>query len=106
MIAAMGRARKRLLVTAVDSEDGDESMLPSPFCYEMSRPGDRSRPGRARTDPRAPGAVPAALVGRLRAVVCAAPDAVDDAVRVCAATQLARLAQSGVPVPTRPTGTA
>src|SRR4029077_6148744 len=39
---------------------------------------------------------PPALVGRLRAVVCAAPDAVDNAVRVCAATQLARLAQSGV----------
>jgi RecB family exonuclease len=39
---------------------------------------------------------PPALVGRLRAVVCAAPDAVDDTVRICAATQLARLAQAGV----------
>jgi RecB family exonuclease len=36
------------------------------------------------------------VVGRLRAVVCAAPDAVDDGVRVCAATQLARLARAGV----------
>src|SRR6476646_356339 len=44
LIAAMGRARSRLLVTAVDSEwgqrplagDGDESMLPSPFCCELA----------------------------------------------------------------------
>ena len=36
LIAAMGRARSRLLVTAVDSDCGDESMLPSPFCYELA----------------------------------------------------------------------
>src|SRR6201988_1325553 len=36
LIAAMGRARTRLLVTAVDSDNGDESMLPSPFCYELT----------------------------------------------------------------------
>ncbi len=59
LIAAMGRARSRLLVTAVDSDDGDESMLPSPFCYELSALATRSRPGHARTDRRAPGAVPA-----------------------------------------------
>ena len=40
---------------------------------------------------------PAALVGRLRAVVCAPPGAVDDGVRACAATQLARLAAADVP---------
>jgi RecB family exonuclease len=40
---------------------------------------------------------PTALVGRLRAVVCAPPDDVDESVRACAATQLARLAQAGVP---------
>ncbi len=39
----------------------------------------------------------AALVGRLRGVVCAPDGAVDDAVRDCAATQLARLANAGVP---------
>ena len=96
LIAAMGRARSRLLVTAVDSDDGDESMLPSPFCYELSALANDP-------DPDTPEPIHAprvlsspALVGRLRAVVCAAPDAVDDAVRVCAATQLARLAQSGV----------
>lgn len=39
----------------------------------------------------------AALVGRLRGVVCAPDGAVDDAARHCAATQLARLAAAGVP---------
>ena len=96
LIAAMGRARSRLLVTAVDSDSGDESMLPSPFCYELAAlvtdpDPDPPEPIHA---PRV--LAPPALVGRLRAVVCAAPDAVDDTVRVCAATQLARLAQSGV----------
>jgi superfamily I DNA/RNA helicase/RecB family exonuclease len=96
LIAAMGRARSRLLVTAVDSDDGDESMLPSPFCYELSALATDPDPD-APEPIRAPRVLfPSALVGRLRAVVCAAPDAVDDTVRVCAATQLARLAQSGV----------
>ena len=96
LIAAMGRARSRLLVTAVDSDCGDESMLPSSFCYElMSLATD--------PDPEPPVPVhaprvlaPTALVGRLRAVVCAAPDEVDESVRACAATQLARLAQAGI----------
>jgi superfamily I DNA/RNA helicase/RecB family exonuclease len=96
LIAAMGRARDRLLVTAVDSDSGDESMLPSPFCYELAAlaTDPDSDPPEPIHAPRV--LAPPALVGRLRAVVCAAPDAVDDAVRVCAATQLARLAQSGV----------
>ena len=46
LIAAMGRARSRLLVTAVDSDDGDESMLPSSFCDELDRAGHRARSGR------------------------------------------------------------
>src|SRR5829696_5320792 len=96
LIAAMGRARSRLLVTAVDSDSGDESMLPSPFCYELAALATDPDP-----DPPEPihaprVLAPAALVGRLRAVVCAAPDAVDDPVRVCAAAQLARLAHAGV----------
>jgi superfamily I DNA/RNA helicase/RecB family exonuclease len=96
LIAAMGRARSRLLVTAVDSDSGDESMLPSPFCYELAALATDPDP-----DPPEPihaprVLAPPVLVGRLRAVVCAAPDAVDDAVRDCAATQLARLALSGV----------
>jgi RecB family exonuclease len=96
LIAAMGRASSRLLVTAVDSDNGDESMLPSPFCYELATLA--TDPDRDPPEPiHAPRVLaPPALVGRLRAVVCAAPDAVDDAVRFCAAIQLARLAQAGV----------
>jgi RecB family exonuclease len=71
-------------------------MLPSPFCYELAALA-------TDTDPEPPEPIhaprvlaPPALVGRLRSVVCAAPDDVDDAVRLCAATQLARLAEAGV----------
>ncbi|HYZ67975.1 MAG TPA: ATP-dependent DNA helicase [Mycobacterium sp.] len=98
LIAAMGRARSRLLVTAVDSDSGDESMLPSPFCYELAALATDPDPDPKPPEPiRAPQVLaPPALVGRLRAVVCSAPDAVDDAVKCCAATQLARLAQGGV----------
>jgi superfamily I DNA/RNA helicase/RecB family exonuclease len=98
LIAAMGRVRGRLLVTAVDSDSGDESMLPSPFCYELAAlatdPDPESGPPEPIHAPRV--LAPPALVGRLRAVVCAAPDAVDDPVRLCAATQLARLAEAGI----------
>lgn len=96
LIAAMGRARSRLLVTAVDSDSGDDATLPSSFCHELAA---------LATEPMAEPAVPvraprllapAALVGRLRAVVCAAPDAVNDTERACAAAQLARLAEAGV----------
>ncbi len=98
LIAAMGRARGRLLVTAVDSDSGDESMLPSPFCYELAALATDPDPESGPPEPiRAPRVLaPPALVGRLRAVVCAAPDAVDDPVRLCAATQLARLAEAGI----------
>ena len=97
LIAAMGRARSRLLVTAVDSESGDESMLPSPFCHELAALATDPDPDAARTDPCAAGAGarPRWSVGCAR-MVCAAPDAVDDRGTVCAATQLARLAQAGV----------
>ncbi|MGZ8812906.1 MAG: ATP-dependent helicase [Mycobacterium sp.] len=97
LIAAMGRARSRLLVTAVDSDCGDESMLPSPFCYELTSLATDPDPEPA-VPVQAPRVLaPTALVGRLRAVVCAPPDDVEDSVRACAATQLARLAQGGVP---------
>jgi superfamily I DNA/RNA helicase len=97
LIAAIGRARSRVLVTAVDTDDGDNSMLPSPFCHELAAlatdPGpDADMPVKA---PRV--LAPAALVGRLRAVACAPEGTVDDATRACAAAQLARLAEAGVP---------
>ena len=96
LIAAMGRARRRLLVTAVDSDSGDDSMLPSSFCYELAALATDPDPDDPEpiTAPRV--LAPAALVGRLRAVVCAQAGGVDDIVRACAAAQLARLAAAGV----------
>jgi superfamily I DNA/RNA helicase/RecB family exonuclease len=97
LIAAMGRARSRLLVTAVDSDCGDESMLPSPFCHELTSLATDTDPEPAAPVHAPRVLAPTALVGRLRAVVCAPDGDVDDNVRACAATQLARLAQGGVP---------
>jgi superfamily I DNA/RNA helicase/RecB family exonuclease len=96
LIAAMGRARNRLLVTAVDSECGDDSMLPSPFHIELAQFATDA--DTATTEPVAAPRVlaPAPLVGGLRAVVCAPEGAVTDPVRVCAAAQLARLAAAGI----------
>ena len=105
LIAAMGRARHRLVVTAVDGGDGDSAdlALPSPFFYDIAR--------HATTDGAAPAlptpvglpqvlSVPA-VVGRLRAIVCAPEGVADDGAtekdRAYAAGQLARLAAAGVP---------
>ncbi len=95
LIAAMGRARSRILVTAVDS-DGDDAMLPSSFCRELSALA--TEPIAENTAPvRAPRVLAqAALVGRLRSVACSPQGAVDAAERRCAAVQLARLAVAGV----------
>jgi RecB family exonuclease len=100
LLSALGRARTRVLVTAVDG-DGDEAELPSVFCDELAAlatdagpgddPGDDVEPVRA---PRV--LAPAAVVGRLRALVCAPHESVDDDARACAAAQLARLAAAGV----------
>lgn len=99
LIAAMGRARSRLLVTAVDSDTGDAAMLPSPFCTELAALSTEDPDtGEEREIIPAPRVLtPAALVGRLRAVVCAPDGEVDAEARACAATQLARLAEAGVP---------
>ncbi|CDO87433.1 ATP-dependent DNA helicase [Mycobacterium triplex] len=101
LVAAMGRARRRLLVTAVDSDTGGPdggAALPSPFFFEVAQWADEDvehAVAQPVSDPRVLSAV--ALVGRLRGVVCAPDGAVDDAIRQCAATQLARLAAAGVP---------
>ncbi|MFZ0904772.1 MAG: PD-(D/E)XK nuclease family protein, partial [Mycobacterium sp.] len=104
LVAAMGRARNRLLVTAVEgeaSDDGDAAM-PSPFFSEISQwdtgSADAASPDAALQPVTAPRVLSAAaVVGRLRGVACAPQGAVSDAVRACAATQLARLAAAGVP---------
>ena len=99
LIAAMGRARRRLLITAVDSDAGDDVTLPSPFVAELARCATPDNPSAgAVVQPIAapPLLSPAAVVGRLRAVVCAPEGSVDDDRRASAARQLARLAAAGV----------
>ncbi|ORA83640.1 ATP-dependent helicase [Mycobacterium malmoense] len=101
LIAAMGRARCRLLVTAVDSDTGGaggEAALPSAFFSEVAQWATDNGEPVAEQPVSAPRVLSAAaLVGRLRGVVCAPDGAIDDAARRCAATQLARLAKAGVP---------
>ncbi len=101
LVTAMGRARRRLLVTAVDSDaggGGHEAVLPSAFFFEIAQWADGDGEPVAMQPVSAPRVLSAAaVVGRLRAVVCAPACAVDDADRDCAATQLARLAKAGVP---------
>ena len=96
LIAAMGRARRRLLITAVDSDGGDEALLPSGFVTELARLAAGDVDAAPAPVPAPPVLAPSAVVGRLRAVVCAPDGAVGDEQRVCAATQLARLAAAGV----------
>ncbi len=102
LVAAVGRARRSLLVTAVDEEATEShganagASLPSGFFFELAQ----SVAGNA--DPPQPVSAPRllsapAVVGRLRSVVCAPDGSVDDTVRGGAATQLARLARAGVP---------
>ena len=101
LVAAMGRARRRLLVTAVDSDTdgtGREAALPSAFFFEIAQWASGDADSVAAQPVSAPRVLSAAaLVGRLRGVVCAPDGAVDDTVRDGAATQLARLAKAGVP---------
>lgn len=101
LLAAMGRARRRLLITAVDSDAGgadNGAALPSPFFFEVAQWADDEAAALSSQPVSAPRVLSSsALVGRLRGVVCAPPNAVDDDARRCAATQLARLAQAGVP---------
>jgi len=101
LVAATGRARRRLLVTAVDSDTdgtGQEAALPSAFFFEIAQWATDGGDPHAAQPVSAPRVLSAAtVVGRLRGVVCAPDGAVDDTARDCAATQLARLAKAGVP---------
>ena len=98
LVAAMGRARKRLLVTAIDGEaNGDnEASMPSPFFAEVAQWATEAADAAPApvTAPRVLSA--ASVVGRLRGVVCAPQRAVSESMRTCAANQLARLAAAGV----------
>src|SRR5258708_9964101 len=76
LVAALGRARTHVLVTAVDGDDSDESSLPSPFCAELAALATDGAEVEGLVPVHAPRVLsPAALVGRLRAVVCAPGEA-------------------------------
>ncbi|WP_445169247.1 ATP-dependent helicase [Mycolicibacterium sp. Dal123E01] len=97
LIAAMGRARRGLLITAVDSDAGDGAALPSPFVAELAEHATADAVAQVTPAVAPPVLAPAAVVGRLRSVVCAPVGAVTDGERATAAQQLARLAADGVP---------
>ncbi len=101
LITAVGRARRRLVVTAVDggAADAQDVQVPSPFFFDIARFATaEAGSGAALPVVVAPKVLSvSSVVGRLRSVVCAPQGAVEDDERACAATQLARLAEAGVP---------
>ncbi|UVO12945.1 ATP-dependent helicase [Mycobacterium sp. SVM_VP21] len=100
LVAALGRARRRLLITAVDGDGdgGTEEQLPSEFFAELAACATDEGHAAPATPVVAPPVLSAAgLVGRLRAVVCAPETEASDSERADAAMQLARLARAGVP---------
>ncbi|MFC4602445.1 ATP-dependent helicase [Rhodococcus kronopolitis] len=98
-LLACSRARRTLLVTAVDSASGDTDLVPSRFVDELIGAVDGDS-----ADPVAPAPLPAgrvlalpALVAELRRAVCDPELAVSDPQsQARAARQLARLARAGV----------
>ncbi|WP_245720192.1 PD-(D/E)XK nuclease family protein [Nocardia uniformis] len=95
LLVACGRARRSLLVTAVESVTGDQDLSPSRFLAELDAEADHGEPGRVPT-PVDPGRALAmhALIAELRGAVCD-PETDPDR-RTRAAHQLARLAAGGV----------
>ncbi len=100
LVASMGRARSRLVVTAVDGDiaaSGGAAELPSGFFSEIAPSDADSAAATALQPVCVPRLLSApAVVGRLRSVVCTPEGRVDDHARLSAATQLARLAKAGV----------
>ncbi|WP_425300189.1 PD-(D/E)XK nuclease family protein [Nocardia flavorosea] len=95
LFLACSRARRSLLVTAVESVTGERDLVPSRFLAELVGGESDGEPGALPI--AEPGRVLAlhALVAELRAVVCD-PDAGAER-RRRAAAQLARLALAGIP---------
>ncbi len=95
LLVACSRARRSLLVTAVESAVGDQDLVPSRFLTELLGDDDTGEPGALPVADPGRALVMHALVAELRGVVCdpaAAPERRDRA-----AHQLARLADAGVP---------
>ncbi|MGW6334570.1 PD-(D/E)XK nuclease family protein [Nocardia rhamnosiphila] len=95
LFVACSRARRSLLVTAVESVTGERDLVPSRFLSELLGGDTGGEPGALPV--AEPGRVLAlhALIAELRAVVCD-PGAGDER-RRRAARQLARLALAGIP---------
>ncbi|MEV6339570.1 ATP-dependent DNA helicase [Nocardia vinacea] len=95
LLVACSRARRSLLVTAVESVSGERDLVPSRFLAELLGHDDDSEPGALPVADPGRALVMHALVAELRGVVCdseAEPDR-----RRRAAHELARLAHAGVP---------
>lgn len=94
LLVACSRARRSLLVTAVESVTGDRDLVPSRFLTELLGHSDDGEPGVLPVADPGRALVLHALVAELRGVVCD-PDAEPER-RERAAHQLARLAAAGV----------
>lgn len=95
LLVACGRARRSLLVTAVESVSGERDLVPSRFLAELLGHDDDSEPGALPVADPGRALVMHALVAELRGVVCDAEAEPDRRRR--AAHELARLAHAGVP---------
>ncbi|MEU4315637.1 PD-(D/E)XK nuclease family protein [Nocardia sp. NPDC024068] len=95
LFVACSRARRSLLVTAVESVSGERDLVPSRFLSELIGGDSDGEPGALPV--AEPGRVLAlhALVAELRAAVC--DPGAGDRRRRRAAEQLARLALAGIP---------
>ncbi|AYF78569.1 ATP-dependent helicase [Nocardia yunnanensis] len=95
LLVACSRARRSLLVTAVESVTGDQDLVPSRFLAELDADAAEGGPGRIPA-PVDPGRALAmhALIAELRSAACDPETAPERRLR--AARQLARLARAGV----------
>ncbi|WP_425343139.1 PD-(D/E)XK nuclease family protein [Nocardia cyriacigeorgica] len=94
LLVACSRARRSLLVTAVESVTGDRDLVPSRFLAELLGHDDEGEPGALPVEDPGRVLVMGSLVAELRGVVCD-PEA-DPQRRRRAARHLARLADAGV----------
>ncbi|MEV0436217.1 PD-(D/E)XK nuclease family protein [Nocardia sp. NPDC050413] len=95
LLVACSRARRSLLVTAVELVAGDQDLVPSRFLTELLGDDDTGEPGALPVADPGRALVMHALVAELRGVVC--DPGADPRRRDRAARQLARLADAGVP---------
>ncbi|MFD6162758.1 PD-(D/E)XK nuclease family protein [Nocardia sp. NPDC060256] len=95
LLVACSRARRSLLVTAVESVSGERDLVPSRFLAELLGHDEDGEPGALPIADPGRALVMHSLVAELRGAVCD-PESDPDR-RQRAAHQLARLASAGVP---------